>query len=375
METQEKSSAWDVFLRTVAVLGLIAVLLLGAWGIIQLAVSLPSIFGGIGNGVSSLVTGSGQKETLTVSAPSNIAPNQSLTVSWTHQNGSGDYAYTISYACESGLSLKAPLPTGSYQTIACNTPFNFVNASSHMIVIPTLSGSQSVPLTLTVTATELSTGAITTSGSATTNVTTGVAQSSTGTSATQPQTSVYTTAPTTPVVSYQPAPVRPPLYGYPDLAVVYNSTIPAGSLTKVTFTVENDGTNVTPSGWTFNAQLPVNGGYTFVSQPQQALYPGDKIVYSLSFAGTQYNYPYQNQYPYGYTSGTYGYTGQGNYTCSGYSVCIPPTQYGYPNNYQYPNYNYGYQNQGTVTITVDPYNYIQELNKSNNTITISVPVY
>ncbi|MDE1924594.1 MAG: hypothetical protein KGH79_00210 [Patescibacteria group bacterium] len=355
METQEKPSVWDIFLRTIAVLGLIAVLLLGAWGIIQLAVSLPSVFGGIGNSVSSLFSGGAHKETLAVSAPSSAASSQQITVSWTHQNGNGDYAYSLSYACQNGLSLKAPLPTGSYQTIACNTPFNFVNASAHMIVIPVASVSQPVPLTLTVTATQLSTGAITTTGSATTNIT--------GT-ATQPKTSAYTSP--APTMSYQPAPVRATLYGYPDLAVRYVGVVPQGGLTALQFSVENNGTNVTPAGWTFNAQLPVNGGYTFVSQPQQALYPGDKILYTLSF---QTPSQYQTGYPYGYTSNGYGYTGQGSYACSGYIPCIPPTQYGYP----YQNYGYGYT--GSVTIMVDPYNYIPELNKINNRLTVPLSVY
>ena len=42
--------------RVVAVLGLIAVLLLGAWGIIQLAFFIPTLFSGAGNTTTKTTT-------------------------------------------------------------------------------------------------------------------------------------------------------------------------------------------------------------------------------------------------------------------------------------------------------------------------------
>lgn len=44
----------DIFLRAVAALGLIAVLLLGAWGIIQIAFRMPAVFSAAGDTLSSL---------------------------------------------------------------------------------------------------------------------------------------------------------------------------------------------------------------------------------------------------------------------------------------------------------------------------------
>ena len=142
------------------------------------------------------------------------------------------------------------------------------------------------------------------------------------------------------------------------------------------FEIVNTGTNIAAGGWTFNAQLPINGlpgqgGYTFASQPQRALYPGDKIVYTLG-----YDNPYQNGYAGGcsyncgtpYNNGGYGYTGQssytapGGYTCNGYGPCNVPNSY--PSTI--------YQNGGVVTIIADPYNYLIELTKQNNTATYPV---
>lgn len=364
METQEqKTPMRDVALRAIAVLGLIAVLLLGAWGIIQLAVAIPTLFSNLGGGVSSF-TQSNQKETLTVSSAATITSGQTLQVSWNHTNKDGEYSYAVSYACQNGLSVKAPLPTGTYQTIACNTPFNFVNATGGMTIEPTATG-KALPLTLTVSATKLSTGAVTAQGTATTNVAPIVVATAPAKTTTSSNTST----------SYYAAPVPQALYGYGDLAVSIQSVVPAQSgLTAVTFTISNLGTNRVPAGWTFNANLPINGSYMFASQPQRALNPGDKIVYTLTFSGGSNNYNGgYNPYPYGYNTNGYGYTGQGSYTgagsytgqgtynCNGYSVCYPSTPI-------QPSYNYGYST-GPVTITADPQNYILESNELNNTAT------
>ena len=145
--------------------------------------------------------------------------------------------------------------------------------------------------------------------------------------------------------------------------------------------ISNNGTNIVTGGWTFNAMLPINGSYTFGSQPQQALYPGDKIVYNLSFSNTfgsaQSNYGYTNGYTY-----PAGYQVSG-YSCNGYN-CAAPTNTTYPYNtgYNYNNTGYNYGNTygtgyslGTVTITADPQNYIVETNKANNTASVSTPIY
>lgn len=363
----EKTPVKDFFLKAVAVLGLIAILLLGAWGIIQLAFALPSVLGNAGQSVASLFTKTATptKEAVTVSMPATSANGQSLTVSWTHANAdkTGQYSYAVSYACRAGLSLKAPLPNGSFEPVPCNTLFNYVNASQHMTLVPTVSGA-SQPLTLTVVATKLATNATSASGVATTNVTAGaVAQTGAKPAATK-TTKSYSKSATT----YYPAATRTTnLYGYADLAVRFTSVAPSYGTTIIHFVIENTGTNVVPAGWTFNATLPINGSYAFQSQPQQALYPGDKIAYSLSFAGTNPATAYPSPAnPYGY-----GYASSG-YNCNGYS-CTNNNYVtnGYPA--QYP-YNYGYQT-AVVTITADAQNYIPEYNKGNNTAQTTIPLY
>ena len=366
-----------MFLRTIAVLGLIAVLLLGAWGIIQLAVAIPAIFSNLGSGSSSLLTNTSAKESITVSTAATLTSGQTLQVSWTHAGAdtNAQYSYAISYACQTGLSLGAPVPTGSYQTVACNTPFNYVNAGAHMTVIPVVTGTASEPLVITVTATKLSTGVVTATGVSTTTV--APSSKSTATVTTTP--AKTTTKKSSTGATYYPAATRAALYGYPDLAVQILSATPNGTRTTVQFAITNVGTNIVTSGWTFNATLPINGSYTFASQPQQALYPGDKIVYALTFDTYGQN-TYQQQYPnysYGYTASGYSTSG---YTCNGYN-CTPPTGYNNCinnscNNGYYNNNYYGNQyTTGSVTIMADPQNYVTELNKGNNSASTVVPMY
>ncbi len=354
-------------LRVVAVVGLIAVLLLGAWGIIQLAFYIPTLFSG-GSSVSSA------KETLSVSAPMGVTSGATFPVSWTHKGFSGEYAYTLSYSCADGVSLKAPVPTGTYQTVPCNTPFNYLNASSSTLVAATLSGTKAMPVTITVSATKLSTGAVTASATANTTVN----------PAPKAPTAIKTSALSSGTSAKYVASGRTTqLFGYPDLAVYMTGTpgsVRAGSRISMQFVIQNVGTNVAPRGWAFTATLPYNPVYTYQSAPQQALYPGDKIVYTLSYdAQAQYTNQYSNNtYDSNPCAWTYPCTQQtstiygGPGTCNMYGPCNVPS---YINN-PYSPYIPGFPTyQQTASVQADAYNMIWESNESNNYGSITYSVY
>lgn len=279
-----------MFLRGLAILGLIAILLLGAWGIIQIAVNLPGFLGGIGSSTRSVFVRKESTTTTTTSAP-------------------------------------APMTTTAPAAPAQTTK------------------SQS-----------------------------GAAGATAGT-------------------TYVSAKKSLSLWGSPDLAVRILSTSP-GTRASVQFEVRNDGTNVAPAGWSFNANLPVGYSYTYTAGSQQALYPGDKIVYTLSFDapyspyqygqyqyGNQYNYNYPYDYNYNYPYGSnYGCGYVTEYIYNGY-YNYPTQKYkcGYGQNFSSYNYQYGSQYGGypqqygwTVTISVDPYNAVYELNEGNNTTSTSI---
>jgi hypothetical protein len=268
-----QSTFRENFLRVVAVIGLIAILLLGAWGIIQLAFYLPTLFKGVGQA----------KEAITLTVPAQTTSDKGFTASWKHTAQKGEQSYSLSYTCAAGLQFAAPVPTGALQLVPCNTPFNYVSASSSMALVPVLAkGTSQASTTFTVVATTLATGA---TGLRATDSTVVVA-------ATAP-----VTTPTTPAAGVEPASSKPSstyvpsgrtqnLYGSADLAVQITSapqSVSAGQRITLQFVVTNVGTNVAPAGWAFVASLPYTPVYTFPSGSQQALYPGDKIVYTLGY--------------------------------------------------------------------------------------------
>ena len=360
MET--KPTFKEQVLRVVAILGLLAILLLGAWGIIQLAFFISSLFSNAGGAVSTAVQTQTQ-ETLTVSVPQTATPSTATTINWKLSNGTANYSYSVSYSCANGLSFKAPVPTGATQTVACGTPFNYTQATQFMTLTPVYSGTTDAQTTITVSATNLSTGAIV--ATATGNMTV----LATKKAAAKPA-ATYRAPATTYVAANRTA----PLYGYPDLAVTITSASSQNGNATVHFVVQNIGTNVSPANWSFVSTLPINGSYQYPSGPQRALYPGEKIAFTLNFSDYDTNSAYgSNNYPYnqGYTYGTCnqygpcavpGYSGGCGYMPCGYAATIPP--YG---TYNYGTYgNPGYGQNKVVSIQVDPYNQVAEVSKANN---------
>jgi hypothetical protein len=58
--------------------------------------------------------------------------------------------------------------------------------------------------------------------------------------------------------------------------------VPYGNRPSVKFTIKNVGTNWTGT-WRFSAEIPTRSPYTFRSDPQQSLAPGESIDYTLGF--------------------------------------------------------------------------------------------
>lgn len=278
-DTKENGSMREMFLRTVAVVGLLAVLILGAWGIIVLATSIPAAFDRTGEGFSSIFN-FGPRESLEVSAPASATSGQALPISWEHTGGDGEYRYTISYACANAVAMRAPLPSGGTQNVECDKPFNYTGASSNISLTPMLDGTRPMPVTISVASTKLA------------DNTAGPRESTTVTinpAAPRPAQTGYEPATTTtkkPTSTYVPA-AKPAtqLYGKGDLRVSINEIVPGASdRVTVMFTVENAGTNVINSGWSFEAEFPWDDDtYTYSSPAQQKLMPGDKIVFFLGF--------------------------------------------------------------------------------------------
>lgn len=360
----------DRALQAAAVVGLIAILLIGAWGIIQLAFVL---WGFLGNVSTDRDTNSPvatqQTEQISVSVPTaSIASGSPFTVTFARTGGEGNVAYELSYSCVDGVTMQAPSPAGKTQSVSCNTPFNYTNATSNMQLTATNAGSAAASVTITVGAKNLSTGVV---GAKGTGIVTILPKAKT----TVKPTTNTSTSRTSSGSTYLSSGRTSNLFGQPDLMVSIGSiSQTSAGRYSATFTVQNVGTNVAPAGWTFNASLPTSPTYNYNSQTQQALYPGDKIVYTLGFTMQNNYYGYNNYsytYPYTYTNCNYtnNYTYNGAYTYPGVSYTCPANS----SVYNYQTY-LGYQapSYGAVQVTVDPSNYIYENNEGNNTASSNV---
>ena len=380
----------DTVLRIIALIGLLLVLLLGAWGIILLALNLPSIASNVGNSIVSLFNYSGTGtpqggESLSISAPESVTSGSPFTLSWEHTNVPADaYAYALSYSCETGLTLRAQKQDGTYDTITCATPYTLATPNKQISLIANVTGTQPVSANFTVTSAKAVDGEVTATGtkSVTVNRTTPLnGIPSTGNNTPAPSTPTPTpSTPSTPSQTYVPAQSQPArLYGNPDLAVTMSSVHSLSShqgRVAVVFEIKNIGTNVAYAGWTLDAVLPYTPSFTYTAVPQQALNPGDKIVYTLTFDRPIYQNP-NPQYPYNYNqvpATCYRYDGYQN-------IPVPCTDA--DGNIIYTNPNY--QGQATippqfhqnskVTVIADPRNYLQESNVVNNTANISIAGY
>jgi predicted RecA/RadA family phage recombinase len=327
----------DSFLRAIAVIGLIAVLILGAWGIIQIAFNLPSFLSGTGSAISGIFHSKPAtvKESTSVSLPQTVNSGEPFTISWKHQNGTSTYSYAVSYACATGLSVKAPTPSGTFKTVPCATPFNYTNAANTMQLTATATTTGQIAASFAVASIDLSSGAVTSIGTSsitvlpTRNATT-TAPATTTTTKPKPS--------TTKVVTTNRHTSNP--YGAPNLTVQVLSLTPMGNgLTQMVFQIANVGDKTASAGWSFSAQLPIGYSYQYTSAPQQAMYPGDRIVYTLTYSDAT-NSQYNNQ-SNGCTTGTYPYT---------YQNC-----YNYTNNYNYTSgYNYTGVNNAAQYSNVQP---------------------
>ncbi|MEK7068690.1 MAG: hypothetical protein AAB964_02655 [Patescibacteria group bacterium] len=324
----------DNVLRVVAVLGLIAVLLLGAWGIIQLAFWLPSLLGDVTGTIGGIFKREPAKETVTLSLPAQTTSGSAFTVTFLSRNAAGERTYGFAYQCREGVSFAIALPGKNTEKVVCNTPFILEGATTSVRVTPTLTGKEAVQVGISIAATDRA-------GTVAATSTGGTTVSPTKATESKPAAKPTTTA--SPSSTYYPSGRTANLYGYADLMVAINSAYASGGRGTVQFTVTNIGTNIASQNWFFIANLPIRGGYTYTSPAQQALYPGDRIVFTMgydNFGGSQYCPP------------------------SSWGEYAPCSVGGY-------DYRYDRRSAESVTIHVDPYNIVPEINEYNNTSSAS----
>ncbi len=301
--------------RTLAIFGFVAIIIVGMWGSVQVARGIPNAFSSLASAIvsfSSVFVPAGEKIVLSAQSLT-VDSNQPFVLSWSHDKKSVDGSYTFRYNCADGVSFTSLSASGAPETIFCNTAFHFLNANNQMTLTPFSANNRFVDVQVFIEFTPNGANTPTVTGQTTFTVTNTGNTTSPGTltPTTTPVTVIpVTTVPVTPR-PVTPGPTQTNIYpingagvsdpnGYVDLAVriietgvvdkttgVFTaSSTPSRSASNsriaVRFAVENRGTKTSPQ-FDFNAVLPTLPYNIFSSPMQQVLAPGDRIEFTVGF--------------------------------------------------------------------------------------------
>ncbi len=299
-DKKSKKTASQV-VKTLAIVGLIALLAAAAWLAVQALRVAPAFISRMGNEGAAVTLSSlfshKKDDALSVTLDKTVVNSgEPVVLSINYPGSTGRYA--ISYECKDKASFAVQGDAATTTTDAtCDTPVVVTSASGTLAIVPTTK-SRYLDVYMTVAGVDAN-GQPSADAKDTTLFT--VVGEATSTAATSTKgASKPTVAATKPAATpvYTPTPARPVTTGPADLAVtivgtgvalgnnefVSTTQIPTASRGAVKFIVENKGGQ--PSGpWGFTANLPIEGDndFRYASPLQTSLNAGDKIEFTLGF--------------------------------------------------------------------------------------------
>ena len=318
MKKSEKVAS--TILRILAIVGLIAILVLATWVVVQGSRALPNIGQNLSAAASSVrsIFRTAPSESLVFELENRtLAVSEPFKVSWTYTGENQPTSYTFTYECGSNVELNIEHEYG-WDKLPCGTAQNI--EKNQVSIVATNNQTRFEDITLTVDADTLrDTTVITimnadiatlhvpgsTSTATTTTQATSTTSTETKTTTTEPKaatTKPTTVATVTPKPVIKPTPIVVPLYSGPaDLVVEIAQTgvlaevrgedtffpvspIPSNKVAAVTFTVTNRG-GLDSGAWIFKAELPTEGDrdYSYTSPVQTSLSSGMQVEYTLGF--------------------------------------------------------------------------------------------
>lgn len=316
MNTQNTSeeNRKEVAIKTLALIGLVAIVVVALWALIQAVRFAPVAFTSLASIADSLYN---QEERLVVDANKNVVnAGEPLYITWSDVERAGTYSFT--YECVDGVSAEARNQSGDIVSLSCDTPFELNSDTFELEMIFESEKSRFVDVPYSVTFNrEGEDDATHRDGGLMTVVNAAIAQSQEVEEANDDDPADDTTedaddettdsavagaqAPTTggttrtiPVTTTS-YPVSDP-NGDVDLVVTYlglgsldsdNEFTPRGELDNdrrgaVRFEVKNIGTK-TSDTWTIEAELPTSPGTTYDSPTQEELRPNERSVVTIGF--------------------------------------------------------------------------------------------
>lgn len=273
----------------VAIIAFIVLIVIVLWGLVHLTSFSRTWLGSI---LTRTTPG------ITVTVPKNATSSEPFTMTWKYSTSDkGTYAFL--YQCKNGLQIKTVSPDNTENLVPCGAAYTIPGTGTSLALTPYLSGTSTVNVPVSII---FMPAATTTSG----------AQGSTVLvvrgKRTLPMPTVGTVV--NPIASTTPAPAtetptppppttsNPPVKrSAPDLSVrivavgiidpstgafVKRAPMSPSDVSALQFDIGNIGGS--PSGsYYFEARLPTTNGYTYTSQAQNPLGPGEHVLNTLRF--------------------------------------------------------------------------------------------
>lgn len=310
METNNVSpEKKDSIMKSLAIAGLLAFLLLVAWLAIQLVHIFPTAF----NSLASLAEGVNQYQEsiidtepkvneLTLSSNTSLLnTGEAVTVNWSKVNANGSYVFT--YECTEGVAVEHTTVAG-VRAIDCGTNYNVGDVTSLTLTIESEKNRYvDVPYNVAFLQTNDTTPRAYGTDTVTivnTEINNQFAFNEVEETETVGEEVTESTTPTTPLTPGEPTykqefvytiPVSDP-NGITDLGVTFvgvgevvnrsfvETQIEAKEDGAIQFVVKNYGTK-TSDEWTFSVSLP--NGSTYESDEQEPLKPNERAVLTIGF--------------------------------------------------------------------------------------------
>lgn len=318
MSEDTKNSFTSRIFSVFAVLGFVALILIGAWSAYQVIKFAPRLWGGEALQLPSLSLSGTPEVHITLDA-TELQSHTPVDLTWDATGTLDNGVFSFAYACREGLRIDVQYTNDSgetsYKPLPCNAAYSIPVEDRALSITPVSTGGRFVDGAIALTFTDAEgnsvrdTKTITvvnkdgTDTSAATDTADTTAETMTDDKAKEgsvaptrepikegavtygtPKTVTKTTTRTVQVPVY---PKNDP-YGTPDLAAAIVSVQGGGYGARgtATFRVTNNGTRESGT-WSFIASLPTYGGYTFTSQPQASVLPGGHTDVTVSFDQTQ----------------------------------------------------------------------------------------
>lgn len=298
-------------LKVLSVIGAGAVIVGVAWVGFRGLSLFPNAKTFLANAVAGLQSVFVPADRIVISTVDNqIVVNKPFTLTWEHRGKNNDGSYVFSYECSDDVFL-ARRDSGTQTTIFCNTqvPVSADEKEIALIAVGSIDGVVEIPVRITFTGNTLTAPSL--RGDAVLFVQDTYLDTATSTDTVSPaapsdggsQTNQMTDAVVVPQYTTVPVITQPfsDPNGKTDLAVrvlgyglVNTKTgvfteedeiprdLPSGKRAAIRFEIVNLGTKES-GAWEFEVKLPTSPSYTYNSDRQQSLFPGDKIVYTIGF--------------------------------------------------------------------------------------------